>query len=143
MEELKIYYEQDADLNLLKEGFCEEYHTDSNIDKKDIKEKLKNEDNTNDNKIDVLQGNKEKQKQKINAEIVTFQRCEKQGKKASNPRPTVLETVALPTELFPYMKFRNNIWWTVRDSNPGPTGYEPVALPTELTVHTSIAVTIW
>ena len=25
-----------------------------------------------------------------------------QGKKASNPRPTVLETVALPTELFPY-----------------------------------------
>ena len=26
-----------------------------------------------------------------------------QGKKASNPRPTVLETVALPTELFPYM----------------------------------------
>ena len=27
-----------------------------------------------------------------------------QGKKASNPRPTVLETVALPTELFPYME---------------------------------------
>ena len=26
-----------------------------------------------------------------------------QGKKASNPRPTVLETVALPTELFPYI----------------------------------------
>ena len=25
-----------------------------------------------------------------------------QGKKVSNPRPTVLETVALPTELFPY-----------------------------------------
>ena len=25
-----------------------------------------------------------------------------QGKKASNPRPTVLETAALPTELFPY-----------------------------------------
>ena len=42
-----------------------------------------------------------------------------QGKKASNPRPTVLETVALPTELFPYM---------IKDSNPGPTGYEPVAL---------------
>ena len=27
-----------------------------------------------------------------------------QGKKASNPRPTVLETAALPTELFPYIK---------------------------------------
>ena len=27
-----------------------------------------------------------------------------QGKKASNPRPTVLETAALPAELFPYMK---------------------------------------
>ena len=25
-----------------------------------------------------------------------------QGKKASNPRPTVLETAALPAELFPY-----------------------------------------
>ena len=52
-----------------------------------------------------------------------------QGKKASNPRPTVLETAALPAELFPYK------WWTVRDSNPGPTGYEPAALPTELAVH--------
>ena len=28
-----------------------------------------------------------------------------QGKKASNPRPTVLETAALPAELFPYMHF--------------------------------------
>ena len=73
-----------------------------------------------------------------------------QGKKASNPRPTVLETAALPAELFPYMKFgfktlnhNLRVWWTVRDSNPGPTGYEPAALPTELTVHfTSIAATI-
>ena len=34
-----------------------------------------------------------------------------QGKKVSNPRPTVLETVALPTELFPYAVSRryNNI----------------------------------
>ena len=48
-----------------------------------------------------------------------------QGKKASNPRPTVLETVALPTELFPYIQFH---WWGFRDSNPGPTGYEPAAL---------------
>ena len=53
-----------------------------------------------------------------------------QGKKASNPRPTVLETAALPAELFPCI-----LWWTVRDSNPGPTGYEPAALPTELAVH--------
>ena len=72
-----------------------------------------------------------------------------QGKKASNPRPTVLETAALPAELFPYVLFfdpRTKTWWTVRDSNPGPTGYEPAALPTELTVHErvqkSIAVTI-
>ena len=56
-----------------------------------------------------------------------------QGKKASNPRPTVLETAALPAELFPCIQFK--IWWTVRDSNPGPTGYEPAALPTELTVQ--------
>ena len=27
-----------------------------------------------------------------------------QGKKASNPRPTVLETAALPAELFPCIK---------------------------------------
>ena len=71
-----------------------------------------------------------------------------QGKKVSNPRPTVLETVALPAELFPYIMFsvryrvinsdqlhlRNELgtasccWWAFRDSNPGPTGYEPVAL---------------
>ena len=63
-----------------------------------------------------------------------------QGKKASNPRPTVLETAALPAELFPCIQFK--IWWTVRDSNPGPTGYEPAALPTELTVQLfEIAVT--
>ena len=48
-----------------------------------------------------------------------------QGKKASNPRPTVLETVALPTELFPYMIKK---WWAFRDLNPGPAGYEPDAL---------------
>ena len=70
-----------------------------------------------------------------------------QGMKASNPRPTVLETAALPAELIPYVRTCNHKsliwWWTVRDSNPGPTGYEPVALPTELTVLiTSIAVTI-
>ena len=63
-----------------------------------------------------------------------------QGKKASNPRPTVLETAALPAELFPYSD--GLWWWTVRDSNPGPTGYEPAALPTELTVQLfEIAVT--
>ena len=46
-----------------------------------------------------------------------------QGWRDSNPRRTVLETDALPTELHPY-----KIWWTIRDSNPRPTGYEPGAL---------------
>ena len=32
-----------------------------------------------------------------------------QGKKASNPRPTVLETAALPAELFPYMQTRKMV----------------------------------
>ena len=74
----------------------------------------------------------------------TFQGDIWQGKKASNPRPTVLETAALPAELFPYIHYlkwprpRFDTWWTVRDSNPGPTGYEPVALPTELTVQISL-----
>ena len=44
-----------------------------------------------------------------------------QGQKDLNPRHAVLETAALPTELYPY-------WWAIRDSNPRPTGYEPVAL---------------
>ena len=39
-----------------------------------------------------------------------------QGKKASNPRPTVLETAALPAELFPYMKFE------IQDTEPQLTG---------------------
>ena len=39
-----------------------------------------------------------------------------QGKKASNPRPTVLETAALPAELFPYMKLR------IQDTEPQLTG---------------------
>ena len=30
-----------------------------------------------------------------------------QGKKASNPRPTVLETAALPAELFPFIYFKS------------------------------------
>ena len=75
-----------------------------------------------------------------------------QGKKASNPRPTVLETAALPAELFPYITVISSQiyvnWWTVRDSNPGPTGYEPVALPTELTVQKKnsrhlLVVAVW
>ena len=32
-----------------------------------------------------------------------------QGKKASNPRPTVLETAALPAELFPYILLLSQI----------------------------------
>ncbi len=77
-----------------------------------------------------------------------------QGQKDLNPRHAVLETAALPTELYPYVLTSNNItdyyekskcffifiyhknkkppkrlfWWANRDSNPGPTGYEPVAL---------------
>ena len=48
-----------------------------------------------------------------------------QGHKDLNPEPTVLETAALPIELYPYIHF---IWWAFGDSNPGPTGYEPAAL---------------
>ena len=60
-----------------------------------------------------------------------------QGQKDLNPRHAVLETAALPTELYPYVNYLNisdflNLkigkWWAFRDSNPGPTGYEPVAL---------------
>ena len=46
-----------------------------------------------------------------------------QGHKDLNPEPTVLETAALPIELYPYI-----IWWAFGDSNPGPSGYEPDAL---------------
>ena len=53
-----------------------------------------------------------------------------QGHKDLNPEPTVLETAALPIELYPYMKktvvWMN--WWAFRDSNPGLSGYEPEAL---------------
>ena len=48
-----------------------------------------------------------------------------QGHKDLNPEPTVLETAALPIELYPYIHFK---WWAFGDSNPGPTGYEPAAL---------------
>ena len=47
-----------------------------------------------------------------------------QGQKDLNPRHAVLETAALPTELYPYIIN----WWAIRDSNPGPSGYEPDAL---------------
>ena len=39
-----------------------------------------------------------------------------QGKKASNPRPTVLETAALPAELFPYTICFLNILWDRADT---------------------------
>ena len=58
--------------------------------------------------------------------ISTVSGLEWQGQKDLNPRHAVLETAALPTELYPYIK----LWWAIRDSNPGPTGYEPVALTT-------------
>ena len=56
--------------------------------------------------------------------ISTVSGLEWQGQKDLNPRHAVLETAALPTELYPYII----LWWAIRDSNPGPTGYEPVAL---------------
>ena len=54
-----------------------------------------------------------------------------QGHKDLNPEPTVLETAALPIELYPYILFRRRPvtnWWAFRDSNPGLSGYEPEAL---------------
>ena len=66
-----------------------------------------------------------------------------QGQKESNPRHAVLETAALPAELYPYMvglpfgraaivtdmaSHADRLWWAFRDLNPGPTGYEPAAL---------------
>ena len=57
--------------------------------------------------------------------VSTVSGLEWQGQKDLNPRHAVLETAALPTELYPYIF---NWWWAIRDSNPGPTGYEPVAL---------------
>ena len=50
-----------------------------------------------------------------------------QGHKDLNPEPTVLETAALPIELYPYIA-RTLRWWAFGDSNPGPSGYEPDAL---------------
>ena len=69
-----------------------------------------------------------------------------QGQKESNPRHAVLETAALPAELYPYIckltaaaapskgspmrcyRTPSGVWWAFRDLNPGPTGYEPAAL---------------
>ena len=55
-----------------------------------------------------------------------------QGHKDLNPEPTVLETAALPIELYPYILFKKAKacihWWAFRDSNPGLSGYEPEAL---------------
>ena len=56
-----------------------------------------------------------------------------QGQKDSNPRHAVLETAALPAELYPYFALGTPLgeqpsWWAFGDSNPGPTGYEPAAL---------------
>ena len=54
-----------------------------------------------------------------------------QGHKDLNPEPTVLETAALPIELYPYIFIRRRPvgnWWAFRDSNPGLSGYEPEAL---------------
>ena len=61
-----------------------------------------------------------------NKKALTFRSEPWQGQKDSNPRHAVLETAALPAELYPYIIVIK--WWAIRDSNPGPTGYEPVAL---------------
>ena len=72
----------------------------------------------------VRKSNKKTEKSLVN--VVFTRLFIWQGQKGSNPRHAVLETAALPTELYPYMQFEQ--WWGIRDSNPGPTGYEPVAL---------------
>ena len=43
-----------------------------------------------------------------------------QGHKDLNPEPTVLETAALPIELYPYIKRRSLVCLMV-----GPQGFEP------------------
>ena len=50
-----------------------------------------------------------------------------QGQKESNPRHAVLETAALPAELYPCMAVSQK-WWAFTGSNRGPAGYEPAAL---------------
>ena len=40
-----------------------------------------------------------------------------QGQKDLNPRPTVLETVALPTELYPYTFENNKVLFPQKSSN--------------------------
>ena len=53
-------------------------------------------------------------------------RCcaKKQGKKASNPRPTVLETAALPAELFPYKSSHKSLRFVALTKAAGE-GFEP------------------
>ena len=74
-----------------------------------------------------------------------------QGQKDLNPRHAVLETAALPAELYPYTETTETIgshadsfnlsnyfpeqdncppllWWALTDLNRGPSGYEPDAL---------------
>ena len=73
---------------------------------------------------------------RLNYYITYNSRCKDlkwQGQKDSNPRHAVLETAALPAELYPYLACGTPsgdkpLWWAFGDSNPGPTGYEPAAL---------------
>ncbi len=63
--------------------------------------------------------------------------CFWQGQKDLNPRHAVLETAALPTELYPCILFDPNgnlakKWWAIRDLNPRHAVLETAALPTEL-----------
>ena len=58
-----------------------------------------------------------------------------QGQKDLNPRHLVLETNALPTELYPYIKPPDRTYGQAvkklrgKDLNQRPSGYEPDELP--------------
>jgi hypothetical protein len=52
-----------------------------------------------------------------------------QGQQGSNPRPTVLETVALPTELYPYLAWRTGASGTRKAGHRTPCQPRLPALP--------------
>ena len=55
-------------------------------------------------KCDFRKINKKKKKARNPSKIKVFRTFLWQGQKGSNPRHAVLETAALPTELYPYIK---------------------------------------
>ena len=52
-----------------------------------------------------------------------------QGQGDSNPRPSVLETDALPTELYPYAEGRDSCEQAVRARREGPSSFRARAAP--------------